>query len=211
MVAGSLRNASEDRRRRIVAAAVHLFSVRLYQDVQMDDVAREAGVAKPTLYRYFAAKEDLFIEAMGERLDAVEGATRAQAAASAPAADTLRAAIATVLDAFGRDAAALTVADGTDNRIGERARSVVRRKVRSLRSCFAQIIRAGIDDGQFAAIDPEVAADAVLGAIRLLAVTSEPARRGEAAAIVAHIFTAGLAHAPAAQRAPATAHAPAAA
>ena len=52
------------RRQRMSQAAVRLFTEHAYADVHMDAIAAAAGVAKPTLYRYFATKEALFIEAL---------------------------------------------------------------------------------------------------------------------------------------------------
>src|SRR5919107_138782 len=67
----SSRPAAADRRERIVLAALRLFSEQPYGDVHMDGIAAWARVAKPTLYRYFATKEALFIAALehdlGER------------------------------------------------------------------------------------------------------------------------------------------------
>ncbi len=46
----------------ILGAAAHLFSVREFRDVSIDDVARGAGLAKGTVYLYFRTKETLFLE-----------------------------------------------------------------------------------------------------------------------------------------------------
>lgn len=50
----------EDKRRRIVAAATSLFSRYGFRRTSMDLLAAEAGVAKPTVYAYFADKEAVF-------------------------------------------------------------------------------------------------------------------------------------------------------
>jgi AcrR family transcriptional regulator len=55
-------SAKEERRSAILGAAAHLFSVREFRDVSIDDVARGAGLAKGTLYLYFRTKETLFLE-----------------------------------------------------------------------------------------------------------------------------------------------------
>ena len=50
--------------RPIVEAAAHAFALAGYHRTQMADIARRAGVALGTLYRYAASKEDLFVYAL---------------------------------------------------------------------------------------------------------------------------------------------------
>jgi AcrR family transcriptional regulator len=53
---------SAARRESILAAALDEFSERGFAAARLDDVARRAGVAKGTIYLYFADKESLFQE-----------------------------------------------------------------------------------------------------------------------------------------------------
>ena len=55
----ALTPAQAQRRRRVLDAAATLAAAGGYDAVQMRDVAREAGVALGTLYRYFASKDHL--------------------------------------------------------------------------------------------------------------------------------------------------------
>lgn len=48
-------------RARILEAAYDLFSRRGIRDVGVDEVVEKAGIAKATLYRHFASKDDLVI------------------------------------------------------------------------------------------------------------------------------------------------------
>ena len=43
-------------------AAEKLFRARQFHEIALDDVAREAGVGKGTLYLYFTDKDDLFFQ-----------------------------------------------------------------------------------------------------------------------------------------------------
>ncbi len=52
------------KRRRIVAAATELFLQLGYRKTAIDDVARRAGVAKGTVYLYFASKAELLVHAV---------------------------------------------------------------------------------------------------------------------------------------------------
>lgn len=53
----------EARRNLILDAAVKLFSSMPFRQVGMRDIAAEAGMSAASLYRYFADRDDLFIEA----------------------------------------------------------------------------------------------------------------------------------------------------
>jgi AcrR family transcriptional regulator len=48
---------------RLAKAGLAGFSARGYADVTIDDVCRDAGIAKGSFYRYFASKEELFFAA----------------------------------------------------------------------------------------------------------------------------------------------------
>ncbi len=65
-VKGAPRNAREARgrarREAILSAALDEFSARGFAAARLDDVARRAGIAKGTIYLYFADKESLFQE-----------------------------------------------------------------------------------------------------------------------------------------------------
>jgi AcrR family transcriptional regulator len=52
--------SAEARREAILAAALDEFTARGYEGARLDDVAKRAGVAKGTIYLYFADKETLF-------------------------------------------------------------------------------------------------------------------------------------------------------
>ena len=61
-------------RARIVAEATKLFGGATYDAVQMSDVAAAAGIGKPSLYRYFPSKDELFLEIFDAALGELETA-----------------------------------------------------------------------------------------------------------------------------------------
>jgi AcrR family transcriptional regulator len=65
---------AEARRAAILAAALEEFTARGYEGARLDDVARRAGVAKGTIYLYFADKEALFQELVRSMVHPVIGA-----------------------------------------------------------------------------------------------------------------------------------------
>lgn len=61
-------------RRRIIDAAVRVFSSQGYLDTKITDITAEAGAANGSFYNYFDSKEDIFraaIEQVNERMHAV--------------------------------------------------------------------------------------------------------------------------------------------
>lgn len=55
--------------KRILAAALKVFSESGYSGASMDAVAEAAGLSKPTLYQYFESKEQLFATMMLQKRD----------------------------------------------------------------------------------------------------------------------------------------------
>lgn len=74
-VAGRKRRAAtpEGRRAAILAAALEEFTARGFAAARLDDVAKRAGVAKGTIYLYFADKEALFQELVRSMVNPILG------------------------------------------------------------------------------------------------------------------------------------------
>ena len=60
------RTGGEERRRQLVAEAVHAFGSRGFEGTSLDAVAEAAGVRKQSLLYYFPTKDDLFAACLGE-------------------------------------------------------------------------------------------------------------------------------------------------
>jgi len=64
---------AETRRADILAAALDEFTARGFEAARLDDVAKRAGIAKGTIYLYFADKETLFQELVRSMVNPVLG------------------------------------------------------------------------------------------------------------------------------------------
>lgn len=95
------RKRSDDKRRRILDAAVRVFARKGYFGAKVAEIARQAGVADGTIYLYFHNKEDILVSLFNEVMaEHIEGAR--QEIAHLPAAPTrLRAIAARHLRLFG--------------------------------------------------------------------------------------------------------------
>lgn len=82
-----MRTKSETRRTAILEAAAEVFAEAGFERASMEDIRRRVGYSKPTLYSYFASKEELFLEVL---LAATEAEFQATHAALDPAMDDIR-------------------------------------------------------------------------------------------------------------------------
>lgn len=175
-------SSRNDRRQRIVLAASQMFAERAYVEVQMDDLARAAEVAKPTIYRYFSSKEDLFLEALEGTMNELVAEVSRVADETSPAPLVLRRLIFAALKSFAQCTAAIRALDGSDSALGERGRAMLRRRGRQIREEFARVLQRGTAGGDFRGLDVDLTSRAILGAVRMTA-TAEDAPNDERAAL----------------------------
>ena len=74
------RLPAAERRQAILDTALRIFSARSYRGVTTAEIAREAGVSEPVLYRHFASKRDLYLACVEEAWRELRGACEATVA-----------------------------------------------------------------------------------------------------------------------------------
>jgi len=77
-----------ERRAQILEVARRVFGSSGYHEASMEDVAREAGVTKPTLYDHFPSKKDLYLALIDSDLEALH--VRVRSALEAPSGNRER-------------------------------------------------------------------------------------------------------------------------
>ncbi|KRC59469.1 MULTISPECIES: TetR family transcriptional regulator [unclassified Nocardioides] len=92
----------KDRYRRILRAASKLGAEHGLERMQMNDVAKEAGVAIATLYRYFPSKTDLFVGVLHSQIQRLSDAGDGDGVVPSAPAGERAAAVADVLIGAGR-------------------------------------------------------------------------------------------------------------
>ena len=60
------RMETDERRAQLLALGMRLFAERTYDEISMDDLAREAGVSKGLVYHYFKTKRDFYLAGLRE-------------------------------------------------------------------------------------------------------------------------------------------------
>ncbi|MGO9606399.1 MAG: TetR/AcrR family transcriptional regulator [Candidatus Binataceae bacterium] len=162
-----VRNVAKaaERRREILMGAARAFAHGGYDATNMDQIARECGLAKGHIYHYFRSKAEIFTEI---RIDLVNRLVERLAAIAPVAQDdpelalrkAIAAVIARVFEEEGRYERALPdpISLSPENR--KRIRTLGRRYERM----FANIVRRGIDKGVFIAGDPKLLTFVILRA-----------------------------------------------
>jgi AcrR family transcriptional regulator len=155
---------ADDKRRRILDAAVRVFAAQGYDAARVGDVAREAGVAYGLVYHYYASKEAVleavFREAWGRLLAAVALAEET----GEDAAEQLGLVVKIVLRAWrdDPDLVRLLVREVTRN-------PLIQDELDEIGQAFASLermVRRGQADGTFRAeLDPKLAAWMLYGAL----------------------------------------------
>ena len=84
------REQRNEKRARILDAAVKVFAERGYFSSTVAEIARAAGVADGTIYLYFKSKDDLLIQLFEDRMERVNATLRQALAAEASAAERLK-------------------------------------------------------------------------------------------------------------------------
>ncbi|MCB9663731.1 MAG: TetR/AcrR family transcriptional regulator [Alphaproteobacteria bacterium] len=69
------RPQTDSRRGQLLELGLQLFGSRPYDDVSIDDIAREAGISKGLLYHYFGGKRDFYVAVVAEASARLRAAT----------------------------------------------------------------------------------------------------------------------------------------
>jgi AcrR family transcriptional regulator len=147
---------------KIIEAATHLFMQRGYSAVSITDIIRAAEVTKPTLYYYFADKEELFVQ-MGLSVLTTMGAQLRDAVAHASSTVQRLIALAQVLLA-DRDGDMRLMRHEMFQHVGPTQRERLSRAFfGNLFAPIQQIMANGLASGELSRYSPEILTAMFLG------------------------------------------------
>ncbi len=72
-VQGTEMRRKQEKRSKILFAAIKVFAQKGFYNTKVADIAREAGVADGTIYLYFKNKDDILISIFEEKMDEILG------------------------------------------------------------------------------------------------------------------------------------------
>lgn len=163
----------EARPTEIMAAALDLFVERGFAATRLDEVAARAGVSKGTLYLYFSSKEELFKAVIQQGiLPVLEQGEEMLAQHSGDAASLLRDLINRWWEMVGKTKLAgipkLIISEAGN--FPDVARYFHDNVTRRIDELLGNVLRAGIETGEFRPVDIESAIDAITAPIMMRAI-----------------------------------------
>ncbi|MCP1609424.1 AcrR family transcriptional regulator [Azospirillum lipoferum] len=151
----------------ILTAAAELFAGRDYASVQVEEVAKRAGVGKATLYRYFPSKEELYLESLERALGGLEHKLNAELAPQqVPASVRLSAMVSALVGTLSEQLQTLKLLGGDQSDLADRTRRILRRRSQRTATAFQQVLADGMESGEFRKIDLEIVPLLIIGMVR---------------------------------------------
>jgi AcrR family transcriptional regulator len=141
-----LRLTAGQRRQAVLETACQAFFKKSYRGATTAEIAREAGITEPILYRHFGSKRDLYLACLDEAWRILREFAE-QAVANNPSG-----CLGAIADAYGAKRSKLRLVDLWIQALSEASEDAViakavRQQIREVHDFFADVIRRGQLDG----------------------------------------------------------------
>jgi TetR/AcrR family transcriptional regulator len=136
------RLTAEERRQAVLETACRVFSRSSYRGATTAEIAREAGISEPILYRHFGSKRDLYLACVDEAWASFRAICE-----EAIAADPAKC-LGAIADAYMAKGKKIRVIDLWIQALNEASEdkviaAAVRKQIREVHDFFADVIRDG--------------------------------------------------------------------
>jgi AcrR family transcriptional regulator len=161
----------EDKRERILKAALALFLRRGFDATTMDEVAGKAQIAKGTLYLHFKDKADLYASLLEQKIDALSEALNGIAASDATPTAKLETIIRRNLEFIAHEYSGAEffyhTQVGHNPEVLKLIRTRITPKMEKLLTVIAGVVKQGIEAREFRKVDPFNVAVRVFGLVNI--------------------------------------------
>jgi AcrR family transcriptional regulator len=158
------KNMPVTKRKKILEAAATVFSQKGFHQAKMDEIAKQAGVAKGTLYYNFSGKSKLFAATVTEGMEKIIGQVEKELESDLPFKEHLRKLIRSNLFLYLKysDLSKIVfneLTSGIDNDVLEEIEKVRLRYI----DFVSDLLRQGQERGYLKEIDTRLAAVGIVG------------------------------------------------
>src|SRR3954469_2946 len=161
---------TNDKRGRILDAAIRVFAERGFHSATVAEIARAAGVADGTIYLYFKGKDDLLLRLFDEKMTELLAEVKAAVAQERTAPGQLRRFIQLHLALVERNPDLASVLIVELRQSAQFLKAADRQKLAAYVDLIAEVVRAGQESGELDGnISPATVKRAIFGALDELA------------------------------------------
>jgi AcrR family transcriptional regulator len=146
----------EGKELQILDAAAKVFARYGFRKTTMGDIVREAGVARATVYKYFASKDEVFVAALHREFSEILAAVRGAVEDGGTARARLRAALLTHLDEIRRKRIVLQVTLEAWADIMSRWTEHMHGMLAETMEIYGGVLRDGVRNGEISAENLEL-------------------------------------------------------
>jgi AcrR family transcriptional regulator len=189
------RIAQRDDIRDLILDAVDVLLSRYgYKKMTMDDVAREVGIGKGTIYRYFGSKEELYLAAIGEGLNGLHAAVTGVLQQDAPIETTIEAVVRTLINYFWHQRDFFVLMHRLEPKLKARERADWQKRRGEAMTMIRRVLERAAACGDISQCNTRIAVEVLFGMIRAACLyRAESDRPEDLTHQVTAIFLRGLA------------------
>ena len=188
----------QDRAARILDSARRAFAENPFDEVLMEDVARQANVGKGTIYRYFPDKESLYFAVIFQGIEELKEQIRSVLTTQSHLEIKIRELIGTLVAFFQQNRFFFRLMNLEDGKVGGESRpnrQQWHRERADLIDGIAEVLEYGRDTGTLDIVYPRTEAQILLGMVRsVLRHNEEDLAVQQMADEIARIFFSGVSY-----------------
>lgn len=162
-----------EKRDALLGAAVRSFNERGFHATSLDDVAASLNVTKPTIYYYFANKDEILFECVRLGLEGIREIADAVESSGGSGLDRLKALMRGYAVIMTKDFG-MCVTRTADHELSAESRAKFRALKREIDQTVRQVVEDGIADGSIASGDSRLMTFTLSGALNWVARWYEP-------------------------------------
>lgn len=152
----------------VLHTAVEMFNAKGFHSTSLDEVAVALNVTKPTIYHYFANKDEILFECVRLGLQGVQEAIERVERAGGTGIERLKALMHEYVIIMTRDFGKC-VTRTADHELSAETRAEFRRLKREIDAAVRRVVTAGMEDGTLAPGDPRLVTFCISGALNWVA------------------------------------------
>ena len=156
-------------RKEILSAAEKVFAAKGFFSTTMNEIAETAEFGTGTLYRYFKSKEELYFTLIDEKVEEINHLVKEEFSLKISAIERIKKVLRLQFEFIERNRDFFRIYISERNRFewvmkDDLGKGIHDKMVAYIR-ILAQVIREGIEEGEFKSIDPMDAAHALVGIV----------------------------------------------